>query len=274
LNSAGDEFYCAFNWYEDDYPWDHDIPLEGCTSDGYLTYMDGDDYNSPDGYHVNVGALIVKAGCTFYGYSDYHYNGDRVEYKGPATFPNGCSGSMEIGNCPPIPCNEGIHRWGYNSMRCRCQQDPIICQPSDHYVTIMQCDNSNHGLETICKYTKTIGTTWTTEVSESMSIDEHIEASMSASFFSFFSTEIGVSITTGYDWGHTSSQAKSETETFFVEAVVAPNSILIIDGAEGECGGNNVKTELFRFTSTDREGNIISQTFENMNGNNTIKFSN
>merc|ERR1711962_329814 len=139
---------------------------------------------------------------------------------------------------------------------------------------IMQCDNSNNDLEAKCRYVKTIGTTWTAEASKSMSIDTTIEASMSASFFSFFSTEIGVSITTGYDWGHTSSQAKSETETFEVEAVVAPYSILIIDGAEGECGGNNVKTELFRFTSTDRAGNIISQTFENMNGNNTTIVAN
>jgi len=133
----------------------------------------------------------------------------------------------------------------------------------------MQCDNMNNDVETKCSYTKTIGTTWTTEASNSMSIDATIEASMSSSFFGFFSAELGLSVSTGYDWTQTSSQAKSETQEFKVEAVVHPNSILIIEGAEGNCGGNNVKTELFRFTSTDGNGNIISQKLEYFNGNNT-----
>ena len=40
-------------------------------------------------------------------------------------------------------------------------------------------------------------------------------------------------------------------------------TLLIIEGAEGQCGGNNVKTELFRTISRDRNGNIVSQTFDN-----------
>jgi len=135
----------------------------------------------------------------------------------------------------------------------------------------MQCDNTNSDSETKCSYTKTIGTTWTSEVSDSMSIDSTIEYAMSASMFSFFSESLAISVSTGYDWTHTSSQAKSETEKFHVETIVNPRSLLIIDGAEGECGGNNVKTELFRFTSVDGTGNIISQTLENFNGNETLK---
>jgi len=261
LNEAGDKFYCAFNW-GDLYPWDHDIPLEACTDDSWETYMDGIDVDMAPAYFKPFGGLIVKAGCTLYGYSDHGYTGDRIEYNGPATFPDACTG----GHCPPQ--KNDIH-WCFPSYKCRCQQDPIICQPSDHYVTIMQCDNSNNDVETKCPYTKTIGTTWTTEASKSMSIDTTIEVAMSASFFSFFSEELSISSTTGYDWTQTSSQAKSETEEFKVETVVSPHSILIIEGAEGNCGGNNVKTELFRFTSTDREGNIISQTLEYLDGNST-----
>merc|ERR1712064_222228 len=152
------------------------------------------------------------------------FTGDRIEYNGPATFPDSCTGN----NCPPY--KNGDH-WGFPSFKCRCQQDPIICQPSDQYVTIMQCDNSNNDVEAKCTYTKTIGTTWTTEVSNSMSIDATIEYAMSASFFSFFSEELGISVSTGYDWTHTSSEAKSETQEFKVETVVNPHSILIIEGA-------------------------------------------
>ena len=65
-----------------------------------------------------------------------------------------------------------------------------------------------------------IGTTWSSSASESMSIDETIEYAMSESFFGMFSKEIGMSSTTGYDWTHTSSEAKSETEEFNLEATV------------------------------------------------------
>lgn len=264
LNDAGDTFYCAFDWWGDTYPWDHDIPLEACIDDEKkATIMDGSDEDDEDeGTFIIFGGLIVKAGCTIYGYSEYGYTGDRIEYNGPATFPDACTGD----HCPPSKTD---YYWGFPSYKCRCKQDPIICQPSDHYVTIMQCDNSNNDVEAKCTYTKTIGTTWTTEASKSMSIDTTIEASMSASFFSFFSADIGISQTTGYDWTQTSSQAKSETEEFKVETVVNAHSILIIEGAEGNCGGNNVKTELFRFTSTNGDGNIISQTLEYFDGNNT-----
>merc|ERR1719270_2164578 len=148
--------------------------------------MDGFDADLDPAYFSYFGGLIVKAGCTLYGYSDHGYTGDRIEYNGPATFPDACTGS----HCPPWTNGEA---WGFPSFKCRCQQDPIICQPSDHYVTIMQCDNSNNDVEAKCTYTKTIGTTWTTEASQSMSIDTTIEGAMSVSFFSFFSLDLGYS---------------------------------------------------------------------------------
>ena len=59
-----------------------------------------------------------------------------------------------------------------------------------------------------------------------MKIDETIKVSMSTSFFDLFSTDIGVSLETGYDWTHTSSRAKSETEQFHVETIVKPRKFL------------------------------------------------
>ena len=75
-------------------------------------------------------------------------------------------------------------------------------------------------------FSKTIGTTWTSQASESMKIDETIKISMSTSFFDLFSTDIGISLETGYDWTHTSSRAKSETEQFHVETIVKPRKLL------------------------------------------------
>ena len=61
-----------------------------------------------------------------------------------------------------------------------------------------------------------------------MKIDETIKVSMSTSFFDLFSTDIGVSLETGYDWTHTSSRAKSETEKFHVETIVKPRKFLFL----------------------------------------------
>ena len=61
-----------------------------------------------------------------------------------------------------------------------------------------------------------------------MKIDETIKVSMSTSFFDLFSTDIGVSLETGYDWTHTSSRAKSETEQFHVETIVKPRTFLFL----------------------------------------------
>ncbi len=71
LNDAGDKFYCAVTW-GDTNPWDQSIPLEGCNhyNDYYPhSLMDGDDKTTTGGgTFYSLGSLIVKAGCTLYGY--------------------------------------------------------------------------------------------------------------------------------------------------------------------------------------------------------------
>merc|ERR1712136_156069 len=217
----------------------------------------------------DFGGTIVKAGCTLYGYENEHFHDDANEYDVPKLYANGCPFGDDHFKCNREMDNNFDH-WGWSSFKCRCKQDPIICSPSDSWVTIDEIDNTDNDNKAKATYTKVIGTTWTSEASESMSIDSTIEESMSAGFFNFFSDDIGISVATGYDWTHTSSEAKSETETFTVETTVDAHSILIIEGAEGECGGNNVKTELFKLTSVDENGNVIKQTLEYMNGNKTI----
>jgi hypothetical protein len=66
-----------------------------------------------------------------------------------------------------------------------------------------------------------------------------------------FSDTLGVSTTTGYDWGQVSSEAKSEVITVTVEAKAPPGLILQIEQAVGHCGGNDVQTELFKINTID-----------------------
>jgi len=251
LNDAGDNFYCAWQWHE----YGSTEPIKSCIGNNY-TWMDNTDHNSAEGYYLPAGSIIVKAGCTLYGYSEYNYNGDLIKYNGPATFPDGCTG----GKCPPVTPSTGTY--GFHSIQCRCDQDPIICQPEDSWATIIQCDNTQSSVDLSCSYSKTIGTTWSSSAQESMSIDSTIEYSMHAGFFDMFSEDLGISQTTGYDWTHTSSQAQDETETFKVEATVPPYTLLQIQGAEGNCGDNNVKTELFKSITLDGEGNVLSEKVE------------
>jgi len=253
LNSAGDEFYCAWHWRN----WGADEPIRGCNGPEFY-HMDHYDDDEPEGKMMPMGSIIVKAGCTLYGYEDHEYKGHLIEYQGPATYPNGCKGN----DCPRVGCEEEGVADGFRSFQCRCLQDPIICQPTDEWVTIMSCDNTRSSIETTCTYTKTIGTTWSQEATNSMSIDSSIEYSMTAKFFDMFEESLGISVTTGYDWSKTSSQAKSETESFTVSAQVPPYTLLQINGAEGNCGGNNVKTEMFQTITFDPEGKKISEVFE------------
>ena len=69
LNPAGNSFYCAFDW-ADTYPWKNDIPLEGCNGDKY-ELMDGTNWDTKSNKFYAIGGLIVKAGCTLYGYEVY-----------------------------------------------------------------------------------------------------------------------------------------------------------------------------------------------------------
>merc|ERR1712136_306247 len=132
---------------------------------------------------------------------------------------------------------------------------------------IIQCDNTQSSTELLCSYAKTIGTTWSQSSQESMHWDTTIEYAMHAGFFNMFSEDLGISVTTGYDWTHVSSQAQSETESFTVESTVPPYTMLTIQGAEGNCresGGdnNNVKTELFKSITVDTEGNVLSEKID------------
>merc|ERR1712051_285050 len=109
-----------------------------------------------------------------------------------------------------------------------------------------------------------IGTTYSTEVQNSMSIDLSIADALEASYFTLFTETLGISASTGYDWTHTSSERKSEEHSYEVDTEVPPGTIVMIDGAVGRCGGSTSKTEMFRITSYDPEGTILEVQYEGL----------
>jgi len=245
------QFYCAHFWDE----WGAADALDACNGDIH-SVLDDTDHDSGEGKYSPMGSLVVMPGCTYYGYNDYGYSGTKVTYDTTAHYyTEGCLHNVDNyrdcnrqdGNCGwHHSANEGELPCGYQSYKCRCRQEPIECIPKDYWNTVMTCDNSQSAVETTCTYQKSIGTTWTQTAQNSFNIDEGIEESMKAGFFDFFEVEIGISINTGYDWTHISTEAKEEVETYTVSQIVPSHTILVIEGAEGECSGNIVKTEMFR----------------------------
>jgi len=218
LCNETNQFHCFWYWKG----LGSSEPIDGCNGEWH-TILDNFNFDAPEGKYISMGSIIVMAGCTLYAYKDHNYSGRLVKYKGPGVFPDGCN--LE-GKCPP----PGSWRSGngFHSFKCRCKQKPIICQPEDRWKTIDQCDNTQSRAEISCSYKKEIGTTWSEEAKESMSIHKTIEAKMQASFFEMFSAELGTSVTTGYDWSHVSTQAKSVIETYKVEAKVPPCKSFIL----------------------------------------------
>ena len=125
---------------------------------------------------------------------------------------------------------------------------------------VLVCDNTQGVVTTKCSYSQTVGTVFSESVEEGMSVDTTVKAEMSAQFWGMFSGGLGVSETTGYDWSRTSEAAKSEQVTVTVEAEAPPGLVLVIEQATGSCEESQVRTEQFRTSHHDRQGNIIIQT--------------
>jgi len=265
MNSDSTNFFCAKTWDG----WGSVNSIEGCniateSSMPWELYK-GDQMDAGcTGPYYPMGSIIVKAGCVLYGWNGCGYAGTLRQYQGPGVYPYGCPDPSNTDTCPWEISGGGPWAWGQVSFKCRCEQDPITCVPTDEWERIMQCDNSDGSTATTCKYKKTIGTTYSTEVKNSMSIDLSIADALEASYFTLFSETLSISASTGYDWTHTSSEAKSEEHSYEVDTEVPPGTVVMIDGAIGRCGGSTSKTELFKISSYDQEGVLIAEHFEGL----------
>ena len=59
-------------------------------------------------------------------------------------------------------------------------------------------------------------------MSEELSISSSVEAELTAEFWGRFSSYVGYSLTTGYNWTEVSTQTESEQITVTVTATVPP----------------------------------------------------
>jgi len=245
------EFYCAYAWNE----WGDTNEINACNGIEDR-WIDNEDLNAAHGSMYPMGSIIVKAGCRMYSYEDYDFTGNLMSYYGPATYPDACIDH----ECPRLEDENADHANGFHSLRCRCDQEPIICEPTDSWQLIAECDNSGNPNRVKCPYKQTTGTKFDSTAQESMSIDPTIEEEMKARFFDMFGREVGH--TPIYDWTEISEQAKGEIQSFDSTAWVHGDQILQIYEAEGKCGGNNIMTGKTNFVVSDSDGKILSKTLD------------
>ena len=244
-------FMCARFYYG----WGHDLGVRGCNGCSVQNYADiphGLDMDAGNGRQYPMGSIMVKPGCTLYVFHDNNFGGKYDRYDGPSIISKVDSGDGSEGDY----CANGNP-----SFQCRCGMKPVSCVPEDSFAVVLRCDATGAIDPVGCDYIKKIGTKWSNEMSESISVSATIEYELGVDLFELFSEKIGVSMTTGYNWKHTSSETKSVTEEFKVLADAPPGLLLTIEQAVGHCGDTEARTELFRIRHTDAKGNIVYETF-------------
>merc|ERR1719153_997744 len=228
----------------------NDIPALSCNGgpyDGVSGYQWSG--NTRRGYMI--GSIFVHPGCTFYGFNDYDYQGSHTEWTGPLFISKVPEGTFDF------PCDGAACA---RSWLVDCRQQYPDCQPEDSWKAVASFDNTQSDLPATFTYKYIIGTSWSHEMSDSMSISDTISAEVKAGFFDIFETSIGASSTTGYDWSETSSEAQSETKEFTVSTEIPGGRMVQIQQAKGKCGGSEVNTEMFRNVVTFKDGNQIIET--------------
>lgn len=231
-------------------------PIQGCNScydweDGTgHDIADGTEFSAPEGSAISMGSVFVKPGCTLTGFSGYNYEGDIQELHGLVSLVTGFHDFETCGK-------------GFNSYKCRCEQKLPSCTPTDAFDTVVVCDATNANATSQCVYSKSIGSVYSDETSNSMSISTDISYQMQVSMSLIFSAELGASLETGYDWSKSTATMVSRDETFEVVAEIPPGLILTVEQAVGYCGDDSVRTELFRITHTDVNGKVVRKQVTN-----------
>jgi len=237
----GSTYVCARFWQ---YPGD-DNKYKACQGPSG-TYLDGDNQDPGEGSFLPMGSIFVKPGCILYAYRNHAYTGQLVQFQG-ITLNNhwGGSGSPQVAHGPL-------------SILCRCEQKPIECVASDAWVTVVSCQSFDSNVTSGCDYEYTTGTTFSTLVESTFKVSSTLKIEAKAQLDGIFSATNSASLTTGYDWKKAKTSISTETIKTTVKSFSPAGYKLQIDQAHGYCGQNVMKTNLFRFTTFDRKGNVVS----------------
>jgi len=220
-----------------------DLQELACNGWHYTDYAETK-YTKNDPYFQNFGSVIVNPGCKLYVFPEYNWEGAPLKYT-PGIIPNPPYEWLDIGNTiiigPIFQCSIPCVR----SYIWTCKQTYPSCTPSDSWQTVTELDNSDSSVATKFTYEKMVGTEFSVEMTESMSVSATLSAEISAEFWGSTFTA-GLELTTGYDWTKTDSETKSEAKTYSVEIMIPAGAKLLIQEVKGTCGGSTIHTQMFR----------------------------
>ena len=186
-----------------------------------------------------MGSVYVHSGCQLHIFEKPDYQGKMATIKGPV-FQYDDKDYGVLKKCYGRPC--------VRSYIVECGMIMPNCVPSDEWTSVAYLDNSGSSFPTTFTYEYAIGTEWSTEISQGFHIDVSVTQTVKASFFEIFEASVSTTFSTGYNWQHTSYEARSEVSTFNIETEIPAGKILKIEQARGVCGNSAIKTEMFKTT--------------------------
>jgi len=239
LLGADNKTFIGAVCYPEDGNW---LPPLACNGDpedllDNTSVAGGDSTASRSPIILACGSLFVHDGCTFYGFGSPNYQGSLYEQAGPA----------ELSILPDNTWDGcGDKKRCFWSFIVDCVMHMPDCKPEDQWIPVASYDNSQSDIDVMFEYKYTVGTSWSEEMSSGSDISVTVEETMQAGFWSIFSSELGVSASTGYNWQSVSASAQAEETTTTIAMTVPPGMVVSVEQTVGRCDGSSVKTEKFR----------------------------
>ena len=178
------------------------------------------DYNFND----KASSLVVRPGCQLDAWKHDHEGGTLWHYKGKH---------------PYLDENDT-----FSSLHCYCEysDESLTCTPTEEYVTINTCTNSNEGTDMTCSHTTERGLSLGRDVTQGKSMSVEASSFLQLEFEEVFSVGLSASMTTTYDWSVVNSIDYSEVISESVSCTVPYGDTIQIKQVWGRCGETTVKT--------------------------------
>jgi len=256
-------WFCAHTYFGEG----KNTAIEGCTLESKTFYADGNfsigevpnggKYVAPSWgiKAIPVGSVVVLPGCTLHAWEYPNYKGQLTTYSGKQINTMGCAN-----HCPHYYWHDNSpYSWtGYGSFKCRCEQKYPDCTPSDSWHVINECDFTQSASGGTCFYEKQVGTSWTWSNTYEAGISVNVENTMKEGVVGFFNDKIKLSVTTHFDWTHTSANTWSTITKERIVVNVDAGLKYTIRSVKGHCGGTTVYTPMYEVISKDAQGNVVT----------------
>jgi len=217
-----------------------------CNGDAIL-YADGFKYSAPSGYCVSIGSIYVLPGCTFYGYHDIFHNFTKIQQN---TFISKVPTSMfgNQGTTEGIACA--------TSVQVECVQKYPSCFPTEPWETAASYDNSENDTKVTYSYEYTVGTSWSNEMINGMSISQAVEKELKKALFARFQSWFS-----DYDWTNVPSDVLEPQHSVEGEIDIEPWDVFELRQTVGYCGGTTIQTDQTQIRFSGESSLFCSQIY-------------